>query len=407
LTAAGLLWGCAGGPSPAPASTAHRPCPVSSLPSITPAPGTSSTSTAAPATATFEALGLRWSRVATNPDLRGVSITAVASGRGGLLAIGSAPALEGNSLLAWTSADGHTWDLTTPHPPVVGALAQAIVAVEDRWVIVGSTDASDGAATAWASEADGAWRAIQLPLDQGLNSPVYVGNRVAGYAIKAPIGGEPMIAWSSPDLVRWESQPFSIDGFAYVRDIVRRLDGTALAWGRVTPDPVDVTPLPAGEAAFWTSADGRGWDLAVGGPAFVNAEVGSLGVGGPGGYAALGCRWDPTDPSLERRSVTAWWSSDGVAWSAAEVTGQDRSCTFRRVVGSPDGWFSIADVEPAGSAIVAGSPDARTWTVLDQPARFEGTTITGVARLDDHMVAVGSTIDGADEHSGVVWIADR
>lgn len=405
-----LIGGCAGpGSSGTSATPAGSPTvsasPSSAATSASPAVSASAgPSASAPADASR--IGLDWVRVPAGPSLVGAAMSAVAAAPGGLLAVGSLRAIDGNSLVAWVSRDGITWQMTNPHPGARGAWADDVVALADGWVIVGATATGETEAPRTWTSADGAaWTGRPVDGPVGLSWPVVAGGRIVAFSIRAPIGGMPTDAWSSADLADWETRPLASPGFAYLRTAISTPDGGVLATGRLTAEPVDVVPFPLGSQTFWSSADGLDWTATPGGEAFDMAWIEALAGGGPGGYAALGCRRDPgADPDVPSAAV-AWWSADGLEWTEATVSGTLESCSIERIVGVPDRWIALAQVAEGGTAVVATSEDGRAWSVPEAPFRFAGTSIADVVAWGDALVAVGATDGSGEAPAAAVWIS--
>jgi hypothetical protein len=406
LAGCSLLSACTGasptGASPTGAS------PTGASPTVAPSDGSPRVSASPPPEASSQAgrLGIDWTRVPSAPSFAGAAIDGVAARPDGLLAVGTLDGDNGSSLLAWVSSDGIEWRPTMPHPGAGDVSGLEVLAADAGWLIAGSrSTANHEGPTLWLSPDGLRWGELAVDGPLFLAQPVAAGGRVVALSVRVPTGGQPTIVWSSRDLRQWEMRSLPGAGFAYVRWLMRLDDGRLLATGRLSPQAVDVVPTPPGVQAFWTSPDGLSWELTPGGKAFQDATITALAGGGPGGYAAIGCRFDPADPSVPSQAV-AWSSADGLTWNEGAWIGSLETCTVDRIVGVPGRWIVLAEVAPGGTSIVATSEDGRTWTVPEDRVRFGGSGISDVVRFGDALVAVGSLAEGdGGPAAAVVWIS--
>jgi hypothetical protein len=355
------------------------------------------------------------------------------------------------------------WERVTDQDSFAGSRMAAVAAGSDRYVAVGTNDATDEAPTgvAWFSTDGRAWQRSSATLDGIPDGIIWDGQR---YVAFGGGGGEvPAAVWTSPDGESWQRATDATGWDEVVVMFIANLNGELFAigggWGdsefprpdtfdtwsssdgitwqpvsALTPPPqmVGLTGMTAGngmllafgpsavEPAFrpiavrstdggaWESAnlgkaDSRPWDV-VGGDSFV--AVGS------GPYC---CEAGAEAP------VRAWTSGDGSTWTAAAFEPQAGNDELEHVVWYGGRYVSLGTY--VGMPISWLSDDGKVWTESDSvpDAAVDGdpctggpcpvTTVSDLAGGAAGLVAVGEK-EIFDEDTGdhlswrsVVWIA--
>lgn len=327
------------------------PSPQPTAPATQPSPAsTQATSTSVPPGRAGAWTELRWSGPSLVPD-QGVFSAAV-GWREGYVAIGSASGASQRVGAAFASTDGVRWQRTTPES-TFSEIPDHMVATSTRLIALAYRPGPPASVVAWVSLDGRSWQAEHdLALAGAVFSQVAVRDGVI-LALGTDASGR-AVTWRSDDGGRWTHTPASPAGI--VRGIAAVSDGF-LALGR----------------------DGE-------------SDVGSGGVGLPGvGRPA------------------AWWSSDGRAWSAAQVEGVAAAgAQLTEAFRVEDGHFAVgSDTTTPGqnarSPLLWISTDARDWRILGPPAQWGRAGANGrqaviFSRTDSGTVKLGawSSQDGRD-----------
>jgi len=388
-----LVVGCAVAPAATPSPSASA-APTASATGV--AQGSPSSHSTDPIAA--------WTRLPTTDALRGATLSRVVSGPTGLLAIGSS---ERSGFTTWTSADGVGWVGSAPFTTFVPT---AGLASADGFVVLGK--AGDGSeleqAMVWRSPDGGSW--IGARIDGLKTSPIgagRIGDRIATFALRAPSGGEPTLAWSSGDLVSWTSAGLGGGGSSNAAGLATLSDGSGLAFGRWSAEPMDTAPYPPGQAACWRSTDGWAWQKTVDDPDLASALIVDVAQREGGAIAAVGQRWNPAMPPEQAYVLVLWASSDGTSWEpVARPPGIDPTAVPERVVATPSGYLLLASAPSGGAnALVAASADGRTWVAIDPVVPFEGGRANDLVVHGERLVAVGQLLPADNAiGDGAVWI---
>ena len=229
--------------------------------------------------------------LAPAPGYQGTGISGLATGPGGIVAVGTEWGENGQRPAAWWSDDGVEWVRSTE--PLVGSGARDVAVLGDGFVIVGAGNglANEGTRAAFWFSADGrSWTSVADDGVRGGKEPqavaasgaglVSVGYRVVGPQVQGALA--PM-AWTSGDGRSWPAavpsesmSPWPYPGASPVADEgamwgssmwdVAEFPSGLLAVGvSFGLDPA--TPLPDGThqmvstRAVWRSTDGSTWDL--------------------------------------------------------------------------------------------------------------------------------------------------
>jgi hypothetical protein len=229
-------------------------------------------------------------RAADIPTFAYVDLTGVARLGARLVAVGSDNRSEGPSFVAWTSADGRTWQPVAGtgqfkvSPGAVAATSEAIVATAGDGTVLRSTDGLD-------------WEVVASPALHGwMLDIVGSGADFVGVGAGPAIGEEgspppPTEAWTSPDGRTWRLsvlQPSSIGWLQLVvghgRDYVALGDAGGPTFAYRTTDGQTWTRMAS---APDTSREGQVAGGCAGGPCPFRTTVGGL-ADGPGGPIAVG-----------------------------------------------------------------------------------------------------------------------
>jgi hypothetical protein len=165
-----------------------------------------------------------------------------------------------------------------------------------------------------------------------------------------------------------------------------------------------------GDAAVWTSPDGVGWSRVPADEAVFGGSgdqvMAALAVGGPGLVAA------GYDSSGGDRDAAVWTSPDGVGWSRVPadeaVFGGGADQMIWSVIAGGPGLVAVGDDVSGGDrdAAVWTSPDGVVWSrVAADEAVFGGPadqSLQAVAPGGPGLVAVGFDFSGGDQ-DGAVW----
>jgi len=256
-----------------------------------------------------------------------VFMEAVASGPGGLVAVGSTYEGEDNDAAVFTSADGLTWSRVADPGGVFGGpgwqAMHAVTAGGPGWVAVGyAASDEDWAAAVWTS-ADGlTW--VRVPHDEGLfggeNDQEMFGVIAAGPGLIAVgVDDQAPAVWLSSDGLAWEKVAadrfFSDPAFAYA-DKVMRAVAVSPQFGLVAVGYLEwyseATDSEETDAAVWVSQDGRSWvlvseDAATFGGPFDQRMMAVT----PGGAGFVAAGWDRAGGDAD---AAVWTSSDGTNW---------------------------------------------------------------------------------------------
>ena len=264
------------------------------------------------------------------PTTMGTRVADVVAWNGRYVAVGYAAGAESGEFLgpaAWISDDGLTWTQTMdpadfPGTPSTGAPRMLRIAVNGGTIVV-------------AGEAPG-------PIEDDVSSPV------AAF-------------WRSSDGLTWQRVPdrpeFAIGVTPFADRWVTGLFDLA-AGG---PGFVAVGATRSDGATIWTSTDGLDWRRTA---TLGEATVSGIYRGGPG-MVATGFTGGPNSSDL------AWTSSDGIAWSPANVPpdalpqpGFERTINEEGVVAVvPAPWGFVG----AGTLVCPDAlvPCPAAWTAAD------------------------------------------
>lgn len=303
--------------------------------------------------------------------------THIASGPGGLVAIGSI----GEHFASFTSPDGMLW---TPHVdafpiPDLGTDTVEltdIVTTGDGWIVVGRRDE-------------------ECMFDCGLTS-------------------KRSYVWTSTNGIDWTrvADQASLKGGGM--NAITRAGAGYVAAG-----------VSNGHAAIWTSPDGRTWSrvpdapmfgppggvVIPDGPSTAEPPVTAVGAAeGLGTYVVVGSSLaqDICEPALDDAvcpGIRAWWSTDGSTWTKGKIAGA-RDGQARGVVTATAGYLilGLAGGCPGG---IGRSMDGHSWRCDTKDSALNAFTPTAAFASDTTEVVVGTTFfgedDGAPGPAGTIW----
>ncbi|MEX1207828.1 MAG: hypothetical protein WEE36_04360 [Acidimicrobiia bacterium] len=272
--------------------------------------------------------GLRWSRVALQPDLAvpGSEINDMILAGPGLVGAGEAGGEDGYSPAVWTSTDGLEWTLVSPDPPTFerpgyGGIA-ALTAGPDRLVAVGYGWSN---AAIWTSVDGAQWSPI--PHDDDLFGDASEASYRTIDDVVAFEGGFVAVGmaqdgdnarasvWLSADGITWSRHDAfpagAVTGYQAMRSV-------AISNGSLIAVGVD---RPGDTPAVWSSNNGVEWTLLRRGSHFGGRGI--LGtaysemravIATDGGMLAVG--------SIQEAGFfdgAVWSSTDGFSWGREET----------------------------------------------------------------------------------------
>jgi hypothetical protein len=216
---------------------------------------------------------------------------------------GSLPPL---STSAWTGLT--VTDLSNPPYGDVPQNPRLVVRWAGGYVVVTSWTWEAGAMGVWESPDGRTWTAQPASLF-GLDDPsTYTSGTECGDKVLIETGvttpeGVTVSRWSSSDGTAWTQAPLHNEGF-----------GQLAGWGQVAVAAVDTGASAANGMALDVTTDCSTWQrVALPGPAV--GQITNVTASG-GGFVAVGYSGPPASTGSE---PLAWWSSDGLHWSAAKV----------------------------------------------------------------------------------------
>jgi len=207
-----------------------------------------------------------WDTTQHDPE---TGLVDVASGPGGLVAIGNSFAEEEMIPVVLHSTDGRTWDRIPLPPGSAGASLSSVVS-RGRFVVVGAVAVGPDEATAvpaaWISGDGTTWSAARVPTDGVLPDGAggEFGPLVAGRdGLLTCMGWREMSAGAHRFIVPWTSTDGSTWEVAMDRDA-----SPACAWSAADGERIVALgprPLPTGTDSpgvtmAWTSTDGVTWE---------------------------------------------------------------------------------------------------------------------------------------------------
>jgi hypothetical protein len=250
---------------------------------------------------------LRWSAPIALPDEG--SFSDVVSWQGTYVALGQV--MVGGTWIgaAFASSDGVRWERTVtfaaqPRLLVGDSRLFAVVGVDQ----VGSPRSTD----VWASLDGRTWQRQPLLAQAGTVATLHAARGTTILALGVdPSGGTAMLR--SDDGAPWTSGPLPAER-AIVRSLVAAADGFIAVGRDGQPDRGAGVGAPGvGRPAAWWSADGLAWSaLPVEGVDAPGAQL-TQTFRVADGFFAIGS--DTTDSSLSARSPLLWTSTDARAWS--------------------------------------------------------------------------------------------
>lgn len=382
-------------------------------PEPSPEPVPSASATLSPPTVAPEPPGQSWALVPATGALSDAALVGVIANAGGFVAVGDTGSTP-DAATAWTSPDGMTWTKRSMPPnPVGSSHVSGLVAGGPGLVAIGSITTSlaagGDAALVWTSSDGGiTWTATELPQPTGSQVPfgaeaIASGpDRIVILGACEPVAPGPAcprsrFLWQSTDGRDWRVVEFPEQDVS-LSTVVAGGSGFLIGGAR--------NASASGDAAIWTSPDGRSWasvgDLPDG--AGVPGEplpVNAIGVGPDriialSGHAGMGVR------------ARAWSSGDGRTWRlVADLSDRWFGIGSAQPLWTSSGFLAVGwtapDVAPpahpdlpvARSRTILHSTDGSTWDPLIQPPLPEGSRLTGLADGGDRIVAVGSGLGGA------------
>jgi hypothetical protein len=382
-------------------------------------PATAGPSAAVPAPSGPALLGIDWGRAASverpanfdatlapsdagvHPILRipGQATIADVMGLpgGGYTAIGYAPPLW--QPMAWTSADGTSWAITSMGTTDFTFPAAVAAGGNGHVVAVGR---SRNAPVAWTTVDGESWERRSVPTledraAERMNAVVGTpAGFVAGGSAGPELGERHARFWTSPNGVDWDPAPDDASTFANseVRAIAAH-EGGFVAVGVVGTAQVSTA------AVAWTSADGRRWTR-VDAPAFAGGVAVSVVSAPFGRVVAVGS-------DVERRNAVAWLSADGSAWTRApdeparQHSGGYAWLTDVAAIGDEVVSVGVIQGLQRGTAMSWVSRDGLAWARANRSPVQEGAEFYAIVPRGSGAMAVGA-FGAPDSYVPEVWL---
>jgi hypothetical protein len=331
-------------------------------------------------------------RATVPADVPGFSaIQGIGPGGDGLLAIGHDGAFGS---MVWTSADGRDWrDITPSGFESAGIIA--VIRFAGGLLAVGrgnTTDFESELAAAWISADGYQWRQVA-------DSPALRGQMIDVVETDAgliAVGGIPVAdaagAWRSTDGGEtWQRIGEDIE-HAFLWAVSEGGPGLVASGWRRDPEPT---------LAVWTSDDGgQTWTLAPeidGGSGFEGTDL----LAGPDGRLVM------VGGLVEGGEARIWTSTDGLAWTVAEVSVSLQEAGLRSVMAAPFGLVALGYREMNGAALVS-TDGGRSWqplAELEPEAYFTSALVTDAGQLlIGGAMQQGTPETGIDAHA-MIWVA--
>jgi hypothetical protein len=252
--------------------------------------------------------GLTWKGVRDSGSVfAGATLTAVATGGPGLVAVGS----KGSHAAVWISKNGFSWKRVGNDTSVFrNSAMNAVTTGGPGLVAVGyEGDRAASRAVVWVSKSGLSWNRVAVfdkseMIDVTAGGPGFV-------AVGSSSGSDTAAVWTSKDGLKWTRDlgPTSVFSGAGMYSVA--------AGG---PGLVAVGGSSNGNGAAWTSKDGFKWTRVHGnGSAFDSASVSDVVAGGPGLVAVGDEITDPDENPGDRPGddiyATVWTSRNGSTWT--------------------------------------------------------------------------------------------
>ena len=362
------------------------------------------------------------------------NVSDVTAGGPGYIAVGYYDRLgTGRRAVVWTSTDGLTWSLLAHDPLFEHALMYRILPWQGRlWIFGNAGFGAGGGATeplAWSS-ADGAtWQSetLSLPDGKGLSVIDAAGDVLWGtlYALGDDLGMEPLVMATSTDGRAWTPSVLPVPRASSMHVV----DGDLVLLA-VPVSGSTSTPAPG----VYRSTDGRTWEALVTGSATVGNDIIDAGgtlimVGDDAkgdGACGAGCHaagWRSVDGGKTWTLVTTD-TAGGLMDTVTALPDRTLVAVGRVIDGKGNAtlgaWVSppaeLPAATPGPSPVPTATPAATpaaadlgadlTWTAAPVTASLKDAAMMAVATGPDRYVAVGCTGQGALDASactGSAW----
>ena len=389
-------------PSVAAATLPLTPVPIPvPTPTPTSTPSPAATASASPSPVPSPLAAARWSRVPNQETFADAGMAAVAASPDRYVAVGWTGDWGANGV-AWTSADGRSWQ-RMPIPSAEHAAPRGIIHDRLGFVAWGfDTGASTSRAAIWMSPDGVTWqRASDIPsfAFADITGIARLGEQLVAVGMGSNNSeGPSFLAWTSDDGQAW--RPVSgTEGFSATPNALAATDTALVA--------------PAGDGTVLRSADGLQWEVVTSPalPGFMEFIVGS-----GGGFVGVGSG-PSTGGAGSLPPATAWTSTDGRSWLQSALKP------------SALGWMGPVAAHGSEYVTLGGgfgptfayrSTDGLTWVEMSsapdttREGRVAGactggpcsyrTTASGLADGPLGPIAVGRTELKSGGYRAVVWI---
>lgn len=300
------------------------------------------------------------------------------------------------------------FEMPDPAPGVYGGgTPRALVEFNGGYVAVGTRinnccagEPSENDGVVWTSTDGRAWELVDTGATfthASLHQVVVAGSRLLATGWYAAPGDERQVAaaWASVDGVAWERIPDPAPSWVVVADGI--LLGAA-----------DVTSSSGPPVGFLRSDDGLAWTVTD-----VQPEMDwvSAVAAAPGGGALFvghveGARLPDGSPTSD---VQAWTTADGITWTGVIAA---ENAVFKSVAPWADGFVAVGSQPRVveGTEVDAGviwtSPDGLSWNAEGTGSGIEESTMTGVFRAGEALVAVAECCGGDLVLRPTAWVSE-
>jgi len=317
-----------------------------------------------------------------------LSISMLTGADNGVAALGS---IGNGHNVVYRSTDGKTFDKVGDLGPAKDRTIRGVEPSTDGVVVVGSTFGEDENAYVATASSSGNVKTVDMTKVAGAVHPDHAVSdvRFAGgrYVAVGGANGD-AAAWTSADGRTW--RPATAEDGAFARSGDQRLKSVvkgASGW-------LAVGSAGEGHPLVTTSADSAKWAAVDGDKAFSGSKIAANAAGaGPAGYVVVGSSGD---------DAAAWSSKDLKTWTKGEGDGlsapKGATATMNDVAAGPFGYVAVGSIDgDSGSEPSAWiSSDGVKWThvEMDLPQGAGTAQLTRIAVNGNRLVAAGVSLSG-------------
>lgn len=279
-----------------------------------------------------------------------------------------------------SSGDGIEWSVWA-EPDFDGDFLTDLTSVDGQFIAITVVDPDNGTTRAFVSPDAKTWEPW---FDLGAEGPsTRAFAKIDGRWVATTSGGQIMTSADGKKWLMTHDRAFGLNG-----------GPQAGPGGLVIPAPGPDVQGRGGSQVMLSTADGLDWSETTLDDGWI-AEVHSTAANSDT-YVALGHARKKTFEF----EAAAWWSTDGMDWQGASMTGiPDGLSRIDAVAAIEDGFVALWQGDTAESAHLLWSPDGRSWFVL------EGGPVGRIAQ--PHAIVVGDRLrfylQPDDAEAWVMW----